>query len=380
MGFILTEEQQMLRDVVGRYVADRFPIAHRRKAQNPEGAFDRAAWQGMADELGILGASFDEDIGGLGGGGMEMLILMEEFGRGLALQPFLHTVVAAGGILKRWDSPLAAELISAIVAGHAILTIAHAEPQSRYIPWNVEARARGEGDSYRLDGHKAVVADAPWADWFIVSARTAGGPLDKDGISLFLVPRDAQGLSRRDYRLIDGGCASELLLEDVLVSADNRISDGSGYDILMPALDEATAAVCGEACGILRQMLELTIDHLRNRVQFGKPLSAFQVLRHRIVDMAVQVELACAASRQAATLLDDPAARSKAVSAAKIQVGEACRFVGENAVQLHGAMGVTDEAPISLYFRRALVIERSFGSSDYHLDRYHALLQAEARR
>jgi len=364
MDFSFTEEQSMLRDTVASYLADTYSFDQRRAMLAKEPGWSPQAWKAFAEELGILGAPFSEELGGLGGGPIENMIVMEEFGKALVVEPYLGTVVIGGGFLKHSGHPQAADLIGKIIAGEAIFAFAWAEPQ---------------GGGYVLNGQKAVVIGAPYATHLIVTARTGGGQRDLQGVSVFIVPKDAAGVSTRDYPTVDGFRASEVTFENVQVGAEALVGpEGQAMPLIEKVMDEAVAATCAEACGVVRKLHEGTLDYTRQRKQFGQPISAFQVLQHRMVDMFIQVEQAVSMTYMATIKLDDDKERSKAAAAAKVQIGKACRFVGQNAIQLHGGMGMTDEMAIGHYFKRATMIESAFGSTDHFLARYEFLSLGQA--
>ncbi len=375
MDFSFTEEQSMLRDTVASYLADHYGFEARRAGIHSEAGWRPEVWKAFAEDLGILGAAFSEDLGGLGGGATDTMVLMEEFGKALVVEPYLGTVVIGGGFLKHGKPAGAAELIERIIAGEITMAFAWAEPQGRYSLSDVKTTARKDGAGYVLNGHKAVVIGAPWASHLIVTARTGGGQRDPEGVSVFLVEANAEGIVTRDYPTVDGHRASEVYFENLTVPAEALIGpEGTALPLVEQVVDEAIAATCAEACGVLRRLHEGTLEFTRARKQFGAPIASFQVLQHRMVDMFIQVEQAVSMTYMAHIKLDEPAAeRAKAVSAAKVQVGRACRFVGQNAIQLHGGMGMTDEMAIGHYFKRATMIEGQFGSVDHHLKRYEAL-------
>jgi alkylation response protein AidB-like acyl-CoA dehydrogenase len=373
MDFSFTEEQGMLRDMVASYLADHYAL-DRRRAATGEAGWRPQVWKAFAEELGILGAPFPEALGGLGGGPVETMILMEAFGKALVVEPFLGTVVIGGGFLKHADHPRAAELVGKIIAGEAIFAFAWAEPQARYNLADLRTTARRSGAGWTLNGAKAVVVGGPWASHLIVTARTAGGERDALGVSAFLVEADAPGVSRRDYPTVDGGRASDIAFEDVRLPAEALIGPADGaLPLVEKVVDEALAALCAEACGVIRRMHEDTLDYARQRRQFGVPIGSFQVLQHRMADMYIQLEQSVSMTLMATLQLGRDAERSKACAAAKAQIGQACRFIGQNAIQLHGGMGMTDEMAVGHYFKRATLIESAFGSTDHHLARYEFL-------
>jgi len=379
MDFSFTEEQSMLRDTVASYLADHYAFEQRRAMLAKEPGWSPAIWKAFAEELGILGAPFSEELGGLGGGPVENMIVMEEMGKALVVEPYLGTVVIAGGFLKHSGHARAPELIGQIIAGEAIFAFAYAEPQGRYNLADLKTTAKKDGAGYVLNGHKAVVIGAPYATHLIVTARTDGGQRDAQGVSVFIVPKDAAGVTTRDYPTVDGFRASEVYLENVSVGADALMGpEGQAMPLIEKVVDEAIAATCAEACGVLRKLHEGTLEYTKQRKQFGQPISSFQVLQHRMVDMFIQVEQSISMTYMATIKLADADESAKAAAAAKVQIGKACKFVGQNAIQLHGGMGMTDEMAIGHYFKRATMIESAFGSTDHHLARYEFLSLGQA--
>jgi alkylation response protein AidB-like acyl-CoA dehydrogenase len=375
MDFSFTEEQTMLRDTVASYLADHYSFDARRAAIGSAAGWRPDVWKAFATELGILGAAFPEDLGGLGGGGVDNMVVMEEFGKALVVEPYLGTVVIGGGFLKHASPAGAADLIAGIIDGSVTMAFAYAEPQGRYNLANLATTARREGAGYVLNGHKAVVIGAAWASHLIVTARTGGARAEAGGVSVFLVDKNAAGVVTRDFPTVDGRRASEVFFENVSVPAAALIgAEGAALPLVEQVVDEAIAALCAEACGVVRKLHEGTLDYTKQRKQFGQPIAAFQVLQHRMVDMFIQLEQAISMTYMAHIKLGEPAAeRAKALSAAKVQIGRACKFVGQNAIQLHGGMGMTDEMAIGHYFKRATMIEGEFGSVDHHLNRYETL-------
>ncbi len=380
MDFSFTEEQSMLRDTVASYLSDNYSFDQRRAALKGEPGWRPDVWKAFAEELGILGAPFSEELGGLGGGVTENMVVMEELGGALVVEPYLNTVVIGGGFLKHSNYAGATDLIGKIIAGEAIIAFAYAEPQGRYTWQNLKTTAKKDGAGYVINGHKAVVIGAPYATHLIVTARTGGGQSDAQGVSVFLVAKNAPGVTTRDYPTVDGFRASEVTFENVSVGADALIGqDGAGLPLVEKVLDEAIVATCAEAVGVLRRLHEGTLEYTKQRKQFGAPISSFQVLQHRMVDMFIQLEQSISMTYMATIKLGDTdIERAKAASAAKVQIGKACRFVGQNAIQLHGGMGMTDEMAIGHYFKRATMIETAFGSTDHHLARYEGLSLGKA--
>jgi alkylation response protein AidB-like acyl-CoA dehydrogenase len=380
MDFSYTETQTMLRDTLARYLSDRYDHETRMKIARSEAGWSRDTWKAFAEELGILGAPFAEEHGGLGGGALENMVVMEELGARLVVEPYLSTVVIGGGFLKAAGGDQAGALIGGIIGGEVVTAFAYAEPQARYNWADLKTTAKKDGAGYVLNGHKAVVRDAPHATHLIVTARTGGGQTERDGVSLFLVEKGAKGVSTRDYPTVDGGRASEVYFENASVPASALLgAEGGALPMIEQVIDEATVAICAEAGGVMRQMHLQTMDYAKQRKQFGQPISNFQVLQHRMVDMFMEVEQSVSLTLMATLKLEEDAAeRMKAVSAAKSRVGKACKFVGQSAIQIHGGMGMTDELAVGHYFKRATMIEGQFGSIDHHLARYERLSIDEA--
>lgn len=378
MNFTLSEEQVMLQDAVSRFLREKYGFEDRRRLTS-DSSSSPAIWQGIA-ELGVLGAAVPEELGGLGGGPVELMVIMEALGQSLVVEPYLETAVIGGGLLKRAGGERANELLAAMIAGEARFAFASGEPTSRYALEDVTTTARRDGDGWIINGAKSVVDAAPVATHLLVTARTAGDRRDPSGISLFVVDKDAAGVSGHEYRLIDGRSAADLEFADVRVPANALLgAEGQSLAVIEQVRDEAIAAICSEAVGGMRRMLQDTIDYTKQRRQFGQPLASFQVLQHRMVDMYMALEQAVSAVYLATLKLDaDPVARALAASAAKATIAQSARYVGQNAVQLHGGMGMTDELAVGHYFKRATVIESQFGSRDFHLARYAALTRPAA--
>ena len=372
MDFDLTEEQRLLKDSVDRLMADRYDFeARKRHGREPDG-WSREMWASYA-ELGLLGVPFAEEHGGFGGGPVETMIVMEAFGRSLALEPYLSTVVLGGGLLRYGGSEAqAAEHLPLVAAGERLLAFAHTERQSRYDVFDVGATARRDGDAFVLDGRKSVVLHGDSADRILVTARTAGGRRDRAGIGLFLVDPSAPGVSRRGYPTQDGTRAAEVALEGVRVAPEDVIGDPEdALPLVERAVDETMAALCAEAVGCMDEMLKLTVDYMKTRKQFGVAIGSFQALQHRSVDMFVELEQSRSMAMLAAMMAWDPDAleRARSVAAAKVQIGRSGRAVGQGAVQLHGGVGVTMEYKVGHRFKRATMIDTLFGDADHHLAR-----------
>ena len=376
MDFTFTDEQALLRSSLAAYLADQYDFETRRRVVGAEPGWRPEVWRAFAQDLGILGALAPAELGGSDRGPVEMMIIMEELGRALVVEPFLSTAVIASGLLARAGSAADLALLQRLVAGDAVAAFAFAEPHARYDWRDLATTARKNGSGYMLSGRKAMVFGAPWATHLIVTARTSGAQRDRGGISAFVVDACATGIERRDYATIDGQRASDLSFENVSLPADALIgAEDEAAPLLEHAIDEATVGVCAESVGLMRAMHERTVDYTKERRQFGQPLGAFQVLRHRMVDMYMQLEQAVSITYLAAIRLQeaDAAQRARAASAAKAQVGAAARFVGQSAIQLHGGMGLTDELSVGSYFKRAMVIETQFGDTDHHLARFSDL-------
>lgn len=375
MNFSYNETQEMLRDTLARFLADTYDFETRRKMVASDAGRDPGIWRALATELGILGAPFSEELGGLGGGAVENMIVMEQLGEAIAIEPYLQTVVIGGGALKAAGGAQAEALIPAIIGGDAIIAFAYAEPQGRYELQNLRTAAKKDGAGWVLNGHKAVVYAAPWATHLLVTARTGGGRRDAGGVSLFLVEANRPGIVRRDYPTVDGFRASEVYFENCAVPGEALLgAEGAALPLIEKLVDEATAAVCAEGTGVMRRLHAGTMDYARQRKQFGRAIADFQVLQHRMVDMFMEVEQAASMTLMATLKLDLPEAdRMAAVSQAKAKIGKGLKFTGQSAVQIHGGIGITDELAIGHYFKRATMIEGQFGSVDHHLARFERL-------
>lgn len=378
MDFNFTEEQTMIRDSLARLIKDQYDFDTRRKVVASKEGWRPKMWAQFA-ELGLLAAPFSEEDGGLGGGPIDAMVVMEEFGKGLVVEPFLQTVVIGGGFLKRGSDAQKAEHLTPLVAGERVFAFAYAEPKGRYNLADLETTAKKEGAGWKISGHKAVVIGAPWASHLIVTARTAGGRRDTKGIGVFIVAKDAKGVTTRDYPTVDGRRASEVHFDNVSVGAEAVIGDAAnGLPLIERVTDEAIAALCAEACGAMKVAQTMTVEYSRQRKQFGTPIGKFQVLQHKMVDMFMEAEQSVSMTYMATLKLDeDDVTRKKAASAAKVRIGQAGRFVGQNAIQIHGGMGMTDELAIGHYFKRLTIIDSEFGNVDHHLKRYTDLSAAD---
>jgi alkylation response protein AidB-like acyl-CoA dehydrogenase len=374
MNFDLTEEQQLLQDSVERFVADNYSLEARIKLVDAEPGFSREHWQSMA-ELGWLALPFAEEDGGFGGGPIETMLLLETFGKGLVVEPYLASIVLGGGALKRGGSKaLKAELLPGVIDGSRQLAFGYAEEQARFDLDDVVTTARADGDGFVLNGTKSMVLNAATATHIVVSARTSGGQVDKHGISLFLIDAKADGVSLDNYPTVDGLRASEVKLTNVRVGRERLLGAlDASYEILAAVARDAVLALCAEAVGAMEVLYKDTVEYTQQRKQFGHPLSDFQVLQHRMVEMFMEYEqcksLLYRATMEASQGLD---AAARTIHALKHLVGRAGIFIAENAVQLHGGMGMTEELRIGHYFKRMLVIDSQFGNADYHLERFAA--------
>lgn len=371
MDFNLSETQGMLRDTLRRYLADKYDHDSRMKVVHSDAGWSQATWKAFAEELGILAAPFSEDLGGLGGTAVDNMIVMEELGGKLVIEPYLSTVVIGGGFARETGN---ADLVGKIIAGEVTTALAAYEPKGRFDLGHVQTSAKPDGEGFVLNGDKAVVRDAPFASHLFVTARTPGG------LSLFLVDASTSGIVRRDYPTVDGSRASEIHFDGVRVASSALVgAEGQALPLVEKIIDEATAAVCAEAVGVMRQLHAQTLDYAKQRKQFGRPISDFQVIQHRLVDMFLEVEQAASMTLMATLKLDLPdAERKAAVSAAKARIGKGLKAVGQDAIQIHGGMGMTLELAVGHYFKRATMIESQFGSVDHHLARYEALTLSDA--
>jgi alkylation response protein AidB-like acyl-CoA dehydrogenase len=378
MNFEFSDEQQQLHETVERYLTDQYTFEKFRAINASPAGWDKAVWAGLG-ELGVLALNVPAEQGGLGFGPLETLSVMGACGRSLLLEPFSSSAVIATAALRAFDDAAAAQLLTRMASGEAIAVLAHYEPDSRFETQWVSTRAQTSGDHYLLDGHKAVVLHAGAADTLLISARTAGQPGDAHGVSLFRVPRDARGLTLDAYPTIDGQRAAEVYLKAVQVPADSRLgAEGAALPAIDAALDTGLAALCAEAVGVMQALVDATVAYVQSRQQFGVPIGRFQALQHRIADMLIHLEQARSMSYLAALRCADPnvTERRRALSAAKALMGQSARFVGQQAVQLHGGMGMTDELIVSHWFKRLTAAELMFGDSDTHLQRYAALTRS----
>ena len=373
MDTTLTEEQNLLRDSVLRFVGNEYDFEARRALAASDEGFSRKHWATFA-ELGWLAMPLPEAHGGLGGGASEVAVLMEAFGRGLVLEPYLATVVLGAGLIaEAGGAAQKDEFLPAVAGGEMLLALAHGEPQARFDLNDVATTAKKAKGGYRLDGHKAVVWHAGAADRLLVSARTGGGQRDEAGMTIFIVDPASSGVTIRRYATNDGQRAGEVMLDGVSVAGEAMIGEeGAGLAAIELVIDRARVALAAEAVGAMAALVEQTQEYLKTRKQFGLPLSKFQVLQHRLVEMFNEHQLASALTFRACATLDNgaPPAIARTAAAVKAQSGKAGRFVGQQAIQLHGGMGMTDELPVGHYFKRLSMIDTLFGNADFHLARF----------
>jgi pimeloyl-CoA dehydrogenase small subunit len=372
MDFDLTEEQRLLKDSVDGLLTDAYEFEQRKKYMKEKGGWSKAIWGKLAEQ-GLLGLPFAEADGGFGAGAVETAIVMEALGKALVLEPYLATVVIAGGFLRHGGSDAQkAAHIPSIIDGSKTFAFAQLEKNSRYDLADVSTTAKKKGDGWVIDGEKFVVLNGENADALIVTARTRGARHDKTGVGVFLVPANAKGVVKKSYPTQDGLHAADISFTAVEVGADAAIGDPvDSLPLIERVVDEARTAICAEAVGLMDESLKTTVEYIKTRKQFGVAIGSFQSLQHRAADMFVAVEQARSMSMFAtmAADFDDPKERAKAVAAAKVQIGKSGKFVGQQSIQLHGGIGMTQEAKIGHYFKRLTMIENTFGDTDYHMRR-----------
>ena len=364
MDFDLNDEQRLLSESVNRFVTDEYRFEERIKGMRSECGWRQDIWRQMA-ELGLLGLPFSEEDGGFGGGGVETMLVMDAFGRGLVVEPYLSTVVIAGAALRRAANAAQKEArLPGLIAGEHLMSLAHSEPHAPRHTFTVKTEARSTGAGWMLTGQKIAVLHGDSADEYVVSATTSAG------LSLFLVPANAPGVSRITQTGYDGNRLAAVSFDAVELMTDALLGpEGQGKALLEAMFDEANAALAAEAVGIMTSTLDLTTEYMKTRVQFGMPIGSFQALQHRAVDMLMHVELSRSMAMLAAmSLARDPEERRRNIAAAKVQIGRAGRAVGQQAVQLHGAIGITAEYKVGHAFKRLTAIDALFGDADHHLD------------
>ncbi|MEB3069179.1 acyl-CoA dehydrogenase family protein [[Mycobacterium] vasticus] len=371
MDFNLSDEQQLLRDGITRFLGSRYNLEASRAAAKTGAGWQPEIWRALASELGILGATLPEGVGGIGGGATELMVIAEALGYALVIEPYVDAVVVAGGLLHRAGGPTANGVLEQLIAGTAVAALAATEADSGERWQDATTLARPDGDGWVLSGGKIMVPGAPLATHLLITARIEGS----DGLSLFLVDSDAPGIATHPYRTIDDRSAADVAFDGVRLAGTALLGEpGGAWPSVARARDEGAAAICAEAVGCMRKVLADTVEYCKQRQQFGQPIGSFQVLQHRMVDMYMEVEQSVAAVYLAVLNLDaEEATRARAVSAAKATIGRAARMVGQQSVQLHGGMGMTEELAIGHYFKRLTAIQYEFGTTDYHLARYAEL-------
>ncbi len=375
MNFDFSEEQVMLRDSVARFIQDDYDFDTRRRIADSDEGISRESWQTFA-ELGWLSIPFAEEHGGFGGSAVDVMVVMEQLGRGLVLEPYLETVLLFGGLLREGGTEAQqSRFIPAVIDGSCLGAFAYLERQSRYELADVATSATADGEGYRLSGEKVVVLNGANADHFIVSARTSGEQFAEQGISLFLVAADAPGVEKLGYSLMDGRRVVNLLLNDVQVPADSLVGErDGGYPLIESVVMQANLALAAEAVGIMGELNAKTVEYTKTREQFGVPISSFQALQHRMVDTFIAYEQTRSLLYRAVCALDDQQEdAATAVHALKVMLDRAGKQIFGEAIQLHGGMGITDELDIGHYAKRLMMINTTFGSGDYHQAKFNAL-------
>ena len=375
MDFNFNEEQTLIQGQVAQFIQRDYEWEKRQALVSSELGFSEENWKTFA-ELGWLGISLSEESGGFGGTELESMIIMEEFGKGLVVEPFLETIILCSGLIDSCGTEeQKKELLGQIMAGDMHLALGFTEPQSRFNVADVTTEAKLKEGNYIVNGFKSVVMNGPNADKLIISTRTSGKQADKEGVSLFVIDASQEGVSLRNYPTVDGRRASEVTLENVTIPSNCLLGEeGKGFHILEDAIDKATLGICAEAVGAMEVLYKTTVEYTKTREQFGQPIGKFQVLQHRMVDMFMEYEqskslLYMATIKNAEGSQD----KKKAISGLKYQIGKAAKFIGQQSVQLHGGMGVTEELNVGHFFKRLTTIITIFGNTDYHLKRYSQL-------
>ena len=378
MHFELTEEQTLLENMVTAFVRDDYNWETREKIVKTEEGWKPENWSKFA-ELGLLSVPFSEDHGGLGGTAVDSMVVMEQFGKGLVVEPFMPSILLSGNLISKLaNESQANEIIPKIIEGESRYVFAYAEPQSRFDLSDVKTSATKDGDEYTLNGFKSVVFGASMATHIIIAARTSGDQRSEDGITLFLADIKSNGITLQTYPTIDEYRASEVVIENLKISSDMVLGEvDKAYSVVEEVIDLATIAACSEAVGVLQVLKDSTIDYCKQRKQFGQPISKNQAIQHKLVDMMIEYEQAKSILYAAVTAdLSNADERKKAVSGAKARIGQSIKFVGESAIQLHGGMGMVDEYMISHYFKRATMLGVLFGNVDFHMKRFVGLTQS----
>ena len=375
MDFNFNEEQTLIQGQVAQFIQRDYEWEKRQNLISSELGFSVKNWKIFA-ELGWLGISLSEESGGFGGTALESMIILEEFGKGLVVEPFLETIILCSGLIDSCGTDeQKGEILGQVVAGNMHLALGFTEPQSRFNLTDVTTEAKLKDGNYVVNGFKSVVMNGPNANKFIISTRTSGKQTDKDGISLLVVDTNQDGVSLRNYPTVDDRRASELTLENVIVPASCLLgSENQGFKLLEDAIDNATLGICAEAVGAMEVLYKTTVEYTKTREQFGQPIGKFQVLQHRMVDMFMEYEQSKSLLYMATIKnVEGSQDAKKSISGLKYQVGKAAKFIGQQAVQLHGGMGVTDELNVGHFFKRLTTVISIFGNTDYHLKRYSQL-------
>ena len=375
MDLSISEEQSAIRDVISRFIENEYDFEKRMSIAEGDSAFDSDVYNFFVEQ-GFTAIPFSEEDGGLNGGPVETMLIMKEIGRGLVLEPYLENVILAGGVLKRLATDeQKSKWLSKIINGELQSTLAFTEPQSRFNLNDVATIAKDNGDKVIINGKKSFVLNGKEADIIIVPVRTSGSQTEAAGISLFVVESDLPGITKNNYKTVDGHSASEITFKNVEVNKDNLLGEiGKGYQTLESTIDDATLAVCAEATGIMKSLHDKTVEYSKNRVQFGVPIGGFQALQHRMVDTLMACEETESILLWALTTnQDDSSSLKKAISGLKYQIGTAGKHVGQEAVQLHGGMGISWELDIAHFFKRLSSIEILFGNADFHMKRFLTL-------
>ncbi len=375
MDFSYSEEQQMLQDSVSRFINKDYDFDSRWQITDSPKGYSDGHWKLFA-ELGWLMVPFSEEQGGLGGSAVDLIVVMEEFGKGMVVEPFIATAVMAGGLIAEAGSDKQKKaLLEPLMDGELQLAFAFTEPQSRFNLADVKCHAQRQGNEWLLSGHKSVVLNGPSADKIIVAARTSGEQRDSTGISLFIIDTKQNGIVNKSYETVDGHRASDLWLDKVVVADAELLGElDNALPVIQKVIDKATLAICAEAVGAMEVSYKKTVEYAKIRKQFGREIATFQALQHRMAKMFIEHEQAKSILLMAALNLDDQGGYNpKVVSAAKSRIGKAARLIGQEAVQIHGGIGCTDELDIGHFFKRLTTVQYMFGSTDYHTQRFAAL-------
>ncbi|MFK8050880.1 MAG: acyl-CoA dehydrogenase family protein [Halioglobus sp.] len=380
MDFSLSEEQVLLQDSVAKFVRDQCDVDRHRKLVREKTAFDLHTWQQFA-ELGWLSVPFADEFGGFGGGAVDVMVVAEALGKGIVREPYLSTVVTCGAFLRRGSSDdQHSGYIENIIDGSKRWAFAFAESDSGYDLAAVSTSAEADGDNYLLNGSKIAVVDGDSADYLIVSVRTSGADRNRGGISLLIVDVNTPGVTRDSFTRVDGGGAANIEFKNCVVNAEQLLgTPGQAYFLMQDVIDESIVAMGAEALGTMQTLLDSTVEYTKTRKQFGQPIGKFQALQHRMADMYLKLEETRSLVLNAAIQIDSGSEEAPSACAAlKVKICEAGKYISQQAVQLHGGIGMTDELIIGHHFKRLLVLGMHYGDEDYHLQRYIELSRAEA--